>query len=115
MGSILHLWTPDTATRRRTIGMMIQEALTVPWAGCVLHRIHLPRPVRTHKHHVFPKYLQIRKYGQIRDKELVYVCATGHDDVHAAIEALLLSRPIPRGVGQKEWQMATEAVQRYAG
>ena len=86
------------------------EPQTIPWKGCVLHRIHLPRPVRTHLHHTFPLYLQLRKWGEVRDKRRVYVCPTGHDDVHAAIEALLVQAPLPRGVGRGELAMAREAI-----
>lgn len=85
----------------------------VPWRGCVLHRIHLPRPSRTHKHHRFPQFLQLRKYREIRYPETVDVCPTGHDDVHAAIDALLAHRPIPRGVGRTEIELAREAIRKY--
>jgi hypothetical protein len=90
--------------------ILVYPPLTVPWRGCVLHRIHFPKPVRTHKHHRFPKYLQVRKYGEVRFDETVDVCPTGHDDVHAALDALLAKRVIPRGVGRKELEMARAAV-----
>lgn len=93
--------------------MVAVGVLTVPWRGCVLHRVHLPRPVRTHLHHRFPKYLQMKRYGKIVDPTTVNVCATGHDDVHAAIEALMLQKPMPKGVGRGEREMAREAVRRF--
>jgi hypothetical protein len=93
--------------------MMAFAPQTIPWAGCVLHRVHLPKPVRTHLHHRFPKYLQMRKWGRVLDQQTVNVCASGHDDVHAAIEALLRGMPVPRGVGRKERELAEYAVRRY--
>ena len=83
--------------------------LRVPWRGCALHRIHLPRSSQTHKHHVFPKYLQLRKWGEVRDRRTVDVCPTGHNDVHAALDAIFDGKVAPKGVGQREWEMATEA------
>ena len=90
-----------------------RTTLTVPFAqaGCVLHRIHLPRPVQTHRHHKFPKFLQLRKWGEVRDRRIINVCPTGHSDVHHAINVMLGSEPkmLP-GVGRKERALAAEAV-----
>ena len=86
----------------------------IPFSGCVLHRIHFPKPVRTHMHHVFAQYLQLRKWGEVRDRRTVKVCATGHDDVHHALNVLLGREPkmLP-GVGRKELALAREAVRMY--
>jgi hypothetical protein len=80
---------------------------------CSIHRIHLPTPVASELHHRFPLYLQRRAWGEIRDRDRVPLCGTGHSDVHFAIDALLLGRRMPRGVGRRELQMAHEAVARY--
>lgn len=88
-------------------------ALTLPWRGCVLHRIHFPKPSRTHQHHRFPKYLQLRIWPTVRHPQVVDVCPTGHDDVHAALDAIFAGRPIPKGVGRKERELAHEAVMLY--
>lgn len=94
-------------------GRVVANTYTVPWQGCSLHRIHLPKPVRTHKHHIFPMYLQTKKYGSVLFPETVDVCPTGHDDVHAAIAAIFMGKPIPKGVGRQERAMAMVAVRRF--
>lgn len=83
-------------------------------SGCDAHRVHLPRPVLAELHHVFPKYLQAR-VGRVGvfDDERVALCPTGHTDVHAAIDAILAGRPIPRGVGRSELAIARTAIARY--
>jgi hypothetical protein len=80
---------------------------------CEIHRVHLPRPVASELHHRFPKYLQVRAYGAVREHETVPICGTGHSDVHYAIDALLRGVRPPRGVGRRELAMAAEAVARY--
>ena len=86
----------------------------IPFSGCVLHRIHLPRPVQAHLHHTFPKHLQLSKWGEVRDRRTVKVCPTGHSDVHHAINVLLGREPkmLP-GVGRKELALAREAVRMF--
>lgn len=51
---------------------------------CELHRSHSPVVVRTQGHHVFPMYLQRRVYaGVVRLDDLLWLCGTGHDSLHA--------------------------------
>jgi hypothetical protein len=90
-------------------------ALTVPAREqpCRMHRLHLPVPVASELHHPFPLYLQRRIWGEIRDLERIPLCGTGHSDVHYAIDALLLGRRIPQGVGRSELEMAREALRRF--
>lgn len=87
--------------------------LRMSWSGCVLHRLHLPRSSQTHMHHVFPMFMQLRKWGEVRDRRLARLCPTGHTDVHAALDALIAMRPVPSGVGRKELDMAREAMRLF--
>lgn len=40
------------------------------------------RPSLTQGHHIYPIYLQNRKYGKIQNGELMFLCGTCHDNVH---------------------------------
>ena len=55
------------------------------------------QPSVTQGHHVFPVYLQNRKYGQIQDGTLIYLCGTCHDNTHAWLYWLMGERrePLP--------------------
>lgn len=51
---------------------------------CELHRSHSPVVVRTQGHHIFPVYLQKKVYnGRILHQDLLWLCGTGHDSLHA--------------------------------
>lgn len=51
---------------------------------CELHVYHRPVVVRTQGHHLFPLYLQRRVYdGRILHHDLLWLCGTGHDSLHA--------------------------------
>lgn len=56
---------------------------------CQLHRTHSPKVVRTQGHHRHPVALQNRVHGRIVDPELLWVCGTDHDSLHAWIDWLL--------------------------
>lgn len=64
---------------------------------CQLHRHHAPTVVRTQGHHRHPVYLQNRLYGRIVLPELLWVCGTCHDSIHAWLDWLLRDarRPNP--------------------
>ena len=83
---------------------------TVPFTptGCVLHKSHRPRPSRLEKHHVLPLYLQKRLDVTVKDTALM--CSDGHIDTHAALNAMLVQGPIPRGVGAAERKFARKAL-----
>lgn len=90
-------------------------------AGCVLHRTHAPTPASSELHHVFPLYLQARKFDDVdpnkpataHDKERVPVCGTGHSDVHLAIDDMLAGRARRAGVGRTEQELALTAIARF--
>lgn len=79
--------------------------------GCVLHKVHRPRPSTLQKHHVLPKYLAARV--GVKTTETVLVCGDGHADVHVALNAMLLRAPMPSGVGASERRYARLALLRY--
>jgi hypothetical protein len=59
---------------------------------CAIHGSHRPIPVRTVKHHIIPQ-----EYGgPTVEQNLLLVCDTGHYNIHAAIDAMLASHPIPK-------------------
>lgn len=53
------------------------------------------RPSVTEGHHIFPVYLQNRKYGRIRRPDLIFLCGTCHDNVHAWLYHLMGDRREP--------------------
>lgn len=63
---------------------------------CQMYRDHgSARPSVTQGHHVYPIYLQNRKYGQIRHGDLRWLCGTCHDNTHAWIYWLMGERKKP--------------------
>ena len=52
---------------------------------CELHATHTPITVVNELHHAFPQEWQKDLWGEVRDKTLISMCATGHNNVHAAI------------------------------
>lgn len=63
---------------------------------CELYKDHgSSRPVITQGHHIYPVYLQNRKYGKIRLSNLMYLCGTCHDSVHAWLYYIMGERRKP--------------------
>lgn len=52
---------------------------------CVLHACHSPITVINELHHPFPQEWQKAIWGYVKDNRMVSLCATGHNNVHAAI------------------------------
>jgi hypothetical protein len=48
-----------------------------------------PHPSRTQGHHLHPEYLQQRLWGEVRDKELLWLCGLCHDSTHDMLGWLL--------------------------
>lgn len=74
------------------------EPTTAPAAEkpCEMYLDHgSARPSVTQGHHVFPVYLQNRKYGRIVHGELMFLCGTCHDNLHAWLYWLMGERKIP--------------------
>lgn len=63
---------------------------------CELYLDHgSARPVITQGHHIYPVYLQNRKYGKIVHGDLMYLCGNCHDSVHAQLYYLMGERKMP--------------------
>ncbi len=62
---------------------------------CELRTYHAPVPVITEGHHRHPVYLQNRVYGRIVDPELMWLCSTDHESVHAWLYWMLGERAKP--------------------
>jgi hypothetical protein len=88
--------------------------ITQQKAPCVLHRFHSPVTVINELHHAFPEYMQAHLWGKTLDQTKISICATGHNTLHATINALMAGQPIPRGVGFTTRRYAKYAVDRYA-
>lgn len=84
---------------------------------CQLHKYHAPKVVRTQGHHRHPVSLQNEVYGRIRDPQLIWLCGTSHDSIHAWIDWLLgrARKPSPEpGRHEKREAEATVAWYREA-
>lgn len=46
------------------------------------------KPVRTQGHHWRPEYLQQRLWGEVRIKDIIWLCGTCHDSIHAWLDWL---------------------------
>jgi hypothetical protein len=75
-----------------------------------------PRPVRTQGHHRLPQYLQLRLWGEVRDQDLLWLCGSCHDTVHALVSHWIdgWRRPDP-WPGQRAQREARHAVLLYRG
>jgi hypothetical protein len=78
---------------------------------CVVHGYHRPIPLRTVLHHIHPQALG----GASTPGNLIAVCDNGHYNIHAILDALLHSKPPPRGT-RKERALARQgfdAIEKY--
>lgn len=79
---------------------------------CQLYKSHHPIVARTQRHHRYPQFLQERLWGKgvVRLKELLIVCGTDHDSIHAWINWLLGEErkpsPEPGTLAKREAQRA---------
>lgn len=79
-------------------GHELIRPITAPAAEkpCELYLDHgSSNPVITQGHHIFPVYLQNRKYGKIVIPDLMYLCGTCHDSVHAWLYWIMGERKKP--------------------
>ncbi len=82
---------------------------------CELHTYHSPVVVRTQGHHVFPVYLQMRLWQELRLQELLWICGTGHDSLHAWLPWALTetrNRPLVRS-GARTMDQVERVVEWY--
>lgn len=99
----------------------IPKTIPADLGKCALHGYHSPRPQRLHIHHVFP--LAWRPDAPERtDEDIVHLCPTGHDNVHALLDLLRKFYEDHGGVppyyklrewGEAERDLAFEGVKRW--
>lgn len=76
--------------------MMQPSTLSAATEPCALYRDHgSAEPVIVQGHHRHPAYLQRRLWGEVRDEELLWLCGTCHDSVHAWLYWLMGERAQP--------------------
>lgn len=79
---------------------------------CVLHASHSPVTIVNELHHPFPQAWQKKLWGEVRDDETVSLCATGHNNVHAAITYFEKNKKFPDWCVGKTRDLAEEAFTR---
>jgi hypothetical protein len=84
-------------------------------APCTIHTRHDPFSRINQKHHVFPQWLQAlvpntNPLAPTVARETVTVCATGHANVHAAINTYITTRAWPAWARGRQKALATEAI-----
>lgn len=63
---------------------------------CELYKDHgSATPVITQGHHIYPIYLQNRKFGRIVHPDLMWLCGTCHDNIHAWLYWIMGERKQP--------------------
>ncbi len=71
-------------------GLIVHERASAGRRPCEAYVDHgSSPPVRTQGHHLHPVFLQNRVYGRIRDPQLIWLCGTCHDSIHAWLDWLL--------------------------
>lgn len=58
---------------------------TIPGDSCTVHNEHRPKPLRTVHHHIWPQEFG----GPTVPENLVWICDTGHYNVHAILAELV--------------------------
>ena len=67
---------------------------------CALHKYHSPRPDAMHRHHVLP----ISWGGRSESPNVIFVCPTGHENLHALLNHYVRAR------GKPPW----DVIRRYS-
>lgn len=81
---------------------------------CVLHAEHRPVTIVNELHHPFPQEWQKKLWGKVRDNRMVSLCATGHNNVHAAISFYEKNGKFPDWCVGKTRELAQTAFDRLA-
>jgi hypothetical protein len=116
---------PNSDQLQQLVDQVLAEAVVGPeprTADAADHPCQLyahgtgPRPVRTQGHHRLPQYLQLRLWGEVRDHDLLWLCGSCHDTVHALVSHWIdgWRRPDP-WPGQRAQREARRTVLLYQG
>lgn len=89
----------------------MSEPLGVPATPtqCQVHRRHSPKPLIIVKHHIQPRGMG----GSDDPGNWLYVCDTGHRNIHTLMGPLANGMPMPRGGTSKERDYALLGYQRW--
>lgn len=73
---------------------------------CTVHRYHRPVPLRSVQHHIYPKEWG----GETKKANLVWVCDTGHYNIHTILDQMIKTASDRRlkGWNKNEWSTARE-------
>jgi hypothetical protein len=82
-------------------------------APCVLHERHAPRCLVRVRHTVFPEFLQLTLWGEVREPENVPLCPTGAMNVLLATVDLLFGAGWQRSYTADERRYALLAFDRW--
>lgn len=82
--------------------------LTPSTASCEVHRVHLPRSHVQEYHHVWPQALG----GPTVPANMVWLCATGHNNVHRLMARLIATRGQLTAADRKGYARAEIALAR---
>lgn len=93
--------------------MTVIAQITQEEGPCELHAYHNPITVINEGHHIFPQYLQIKVWGEVRDNRKANICATAHNTVHYGIEHYLANGVFPAHVRGKTRALAQLGIDRY--
>lgn len=75
---------------------------------CEIHGVHRPGVVTVNHHHILP----LGMGGPDTKDNQVVICPTGHANVHAAMAALVFSKPMPK-VARNELKLAKMGYQKW--
>jgi hypothetical protein len=76
---------------------------------CEVHRYHSPKPLVIVKHHLVP----LSCGGWDTRDNYVYVCDSGHRNLHHLIGALYNDDPMPKGGTRMERALAKDSYARW--
>lgn len=80
--------------------------------ACVLHLFHSPRTVINERHHMLPEAVQMKQWGEVRDKRTITICATVHNSIHYAYDRMMRGLPRPVWCTGKMREVVETMVQR---
>ena len=101
---------PGVEARPKIMSAVIQALVKRPKVEypCAVHAYHWPRPLRRVRHHIWPQ----AEGGPSISENLVWVCDTGHYNIHTAL--LALEAGIQPSGTKKEIQLAQLGLERKA-
>lgn len=90
-------------------------SIASPDEQCALHKVHHPTVALTYPVFEFLPQLQVELFGEVIDPSvLMFVCATGLDNLMLCVDYMLGRGPSPQvRIGADTWEVARGLVTRY--